>query len=784
MIWEKPIIGKFVELRYAGIEDAQTILEIRQDPSLTKFLPRLDITVEQQREWLRKQHDREGDYYFVVWRKDGNPIGTIRVYNVANNDGETGSIAIKGTAFENLEAKLLCDTFAFETLGLKTTHNIVRADNKAIIKFVENFGVRWVESYIDEDGSEWLKGQNNSDRSKEYRKRVADSLYNNENIEDTIVDFEMLVDTENKIRDLLNSNIDGVDFSDGSSLVDNNILDSLGLVTVVSLLEDNFNCKIPFNKVNANNFNNVHNMAVLVRSILENNLLESNQAVNKDNDKLEFELLDLNEKDTEKTVVQRIFIHAADNPNEIAIIANSKNTTYHELAGMIFSICSWLKTMGVKKGDCVVVQAVHEDTCIACFYAVHLLGAILVPVEKNAAQARIFEIANSTKSKLIISCERFEESIEWVDFDLVKTIEHKEDLGSIKEVEFPDIEAPCEMIFTTGTTGKSKGVLMTHRHMSWYSYSVAKCIELKKGNRLLLTTPLNHAGGLRRTHLSLANGCCMVYLDGMSNLEKYFEYIRKYKVTSLYLPPVAIRILITRTGNELAKYKDQIDFVYSSSSPLPIGDCEKLCKLLPDTRLYNAYEASETPGVSAYNYNSEIKNNCMGKPNLGVECGILTDEGDITKQADIQGQICIKSKMNMKEYYLEENLTKLVFKDEWFVSNDLGFLDANGNIFYNGRKGDVINIGGYKIAPTDVEETALLSGLINECICIEDRDEYNVPYLKLLVVVENKTLFNVRELVQFMANKLEAYKIPRKIELTDSVKKTFNGKIDRKAYRL
>ena len=307
---------------------------------------------------------------------------------------------------------------------------------------------------------------------------------------------------------------------------------------------------------------------------------------------------------------------------------------------------------------------------------------------------------------------------------------------------------------------------------------------MKKKNRFLLTTPLNHAGGLRRTHLSLANGCCMVYMDGLSDLGKYFDYIERYKVTSLYLPPVAIRILMTRTGKELSKFKNQIDFVYSSSSPLPVGDCEELSRLLPNTRLYNAYEASETPGVSAYNYNTDnVLKNCMGKANPGVELAILLDDGSIVTTPDVQGQICVKSKMNMKEYYMEPELTKGVWKDGWFVSNDLGFMDEEGNVYYNGRKGDVINIGGYKIAPTDVEEVALLSGMINECICIEALDEFKVPYLKLLVVVPNEDKFDATALGAFLSDKLEAYKVPRKIEITDKVEKTFNGKINRKAYR-
>ena len=775
MIWEQSIEGKYVDLKYVRIEDAAFILQIRQDPELTKFLPRLEITVEQQEEWLKKQQAREGDYYFVVWRKDNTPIGVIRIYDVVGDEGQTGSIAIKGTATETLEAKLLCEDFAYETLGLKKIHNFVRTENLAIVRFAETFGVQWKTPYKDENGLEWMDGYNTYERSKIFRAEVRKSLYFDMKLD---ADENLVAINEEKIKKILVTNMSSIDFSSCNTLVDDRKIDSLGLITVVKLLENEFFIKIPFTSVNARNFNSVHNMAVLISSLKP----EAEREV-KETEAIDLQPLNADIKETEKPVVQRLMENALANPTDDAIIANDKETTYQEMADMILSISKWLESKGVVEGDCVAVQSIHEDTCIATYYAIHLLGAKLVPVEKNAAQMRIKEITEDTKCKLIISLTKENDEI-WHDYDEVRAISHNHHFSSETNIKYPDLDLPCEMIFTTGTTGKSKGVLMTHRHMSWYAYAVAECVEMKKKNRFLLTTPLNHAGGLRRTHLSLANGCCMVYMDGLSDLEKYFDYIEKYKVTSLYLPPVAIRILMTRTGKELSKFKNQIDFVYSSSSPLPVGDCEELSRLLPNTRLYNAYEASETPGVSAYNYNTaNVLKNCMGKANPGVELAVLLEDGSIVITPNVQGQICVKSKMNMKEYYMEPELTKGVRKDGWFVSNDLGFMDENGNVYYNGRKGDVINIGGYKIAPTDVEEVALLSGFINECICIEALDEFKIPYLKLLVVVPDKSKFNATALGAFLSDKLEAYKVPRKIEITDKVEKTFNGKINRKAYR-
>lgn len=493
------------------------------------------------------------------------------------------------------------------------------------------------------------------------------------------------------------------------------------------------------------------------------------------------ELLSVDLKETQKSVVERIFEHSKLNPDNIAIICDDEEVTYRNLTDMIVSISHFLKNLGIQKGDGVAIQSMHSKYCIASYYAIHLLGAILIPLEKSAPEDRMIEISNDTDAKLVIADheindERYISYSQIIDStDTIYEYDHS-------QLDYPSLNDICEMVFTTGTTGKSKGVLINHLSMSYYAYSVAKAVEMKKNNRFFITTPLNHAGGLRRTHLSLANGCTVIYMDGLMNLKKYFEYIDKYHATSLYLPPVAIRLLMNSAKKQLGELKDKIDFVYSSSSSLPEGDCKALAELLPHTRLYNAYEASETPGVSVYDYNNDaMLKGCMGKANEGVKLALLVD-GKITDEADVQGQICIQSPMNMKGYYKADDITASVFKDGWYVSSDLGHFDKQGNIYYDGRTGDVINIGGYKIAPTDVEEVALLYENIKECICIEAENKLGMPILKLLVVPKNEE-YNSKELLSIISSKLENYKVPKQVETIDEVHKTFNGKIDRKFYR-
>lgn len=590
-----------------------------------------------------------------------------------------------------------------------------------------------------------------------------------------------------KVIKVLAANISGIDFEKEKQLVAKGILDSLSLITVVSLLEEAFSCKIPFEKVNADNFNSVDRMALLMQG------LQTQPQAAQPHENAEATTpfkglgnpIPFDEAETWKPIVQRILEHAVKTPNDIAVIANDHETTYHELADMIYSISVWLKQKGVKQGDHIVVQASHEVTCPACWYAIHLMGAAVVPVEKTAPESRILEIATATDSSFVIAKNAAgSSSVSWSTYDDIYAIEHKYEFTADTAIKYPNVNLACDIVFTTGTTGKSKGVMLTHRQQSLYSSVDADTFGLKTNNRFLVAAPLNHVGGIRCTHFPLANGCCVVYIEGMGDLVKFFAVIEKHHVTSLFLPPASIRLIINRTGERFSRFKHQIDFVLTSSSPLFVSDSDGLKKLLPNSRLYNSYQSTEIPGGTSYNYDKEdFRPNCIGKPVRTMDIAILTEDGRFTKEAGIEGQICAKSELVMKGYYNEPELTQSVFKDGWFVSSDIGSFDTDGYLYYIGRKDDVINLGGYKIAPTEVENLVLQSGFVHECICIEDYDEFGVPYLKLLVVVEDKNKFDPVTLNAFLSDKLEKYKIPRVIEVVDALIKTFNGKTDRKAYR-
>lgn len=152
MALTEDLVGKYVDLKCATVKDAGFTLTMRKDQSLTAYLPRLDITLEQQKEWIKKQQADPTDYFFVVVDKNGNRIGVMGLYNVENGEGETGRLVMKGNPLQAIESQMLCVDFAFNVLKLKGIHSYIVAENDGAIRFAKMFGPIISEPRVNEKG--------------------------------------------------------------------------------------------------------------------------------------------------------------------------------------------------------------------------------------------------------------------------------------------------------------------------------------------------------------------------------------------------------------------------------------------------------------------------------------------------------------------------------------------------------------------------------------------------------------------------------------------------------
>lgn len=484
------------------------------------------------------------------------------------------------------------------------------------------------------------------------------------------------------------------------------------------------------------------------------------------------------------SVVESLYQSSVRRPEHIAIIADGEKISYSDLWNEILGFTSYIKSLNLEKGSRILVKSASSIWYAVAIFSIHLSGNVNVPLESNVSVNGMNDIASQLGASLVIADNYTDGSLPCINSSDVREIaknNYSENLG----FDFPSGDDICDILFTTGTTGKSKGVVISHTAVLGSAENLQSGYNLLDDNVFLIPVPVNHANGIRKFYLCMYTGTTCVLLDGFTNIKKFYQYISDYGVTSLLLPPSAVRMIILLSGKELSKFSKQIRHVHTSAAPFPESDKEKLCELLPETRLIFAYGASEAASCTMFAY-SEYPGMicCIGKPNVNANIFIVDDNRQPIKSSkDNQGLLAISGKMLMNCYYNEPELTAEVLKDGVLYTNDIGYIDENGFIYMLGRKGDVINVGGLKIAPTEVESIVMRFPGIAECACFAVEDKMSGVAPKLNIVPERNVTIDTKELKAHMASYLEAYKIPKQIAIVDEIPKTANGKINRKVLK-
>ncbi len=476
----------------------------------------------------------------------------------------------------------------------------------------------------------------------------------------------------------------------------------------------------------------------------------------------------------DRSIVRSIYEHSINIPEKTAIIATDMTVNYGQLWHLTNCCAQLLKDAGITEGQRVLLEASHTVEFMALCYGIHLAGGVHVPVESDIPEERVREIAEDIEPEIIITGSH---PLEYFNADIGSLF-----AMPVKEMDFPREEMLQEILFTTGTTGKSKGVMVDHYGQMNMCISQNAVLNYSEDNVWLIPTPMNHAAALRKTHMSMVKGSVALLVNGFTNLKQFFTYMKDYKVTSIYLPPAGVHYILTLASKELAKYDEQLDFLYSSSAALPGGDKEKLISILPNVRKFDAYGGSEVGAVCYIDYNANRENTrCVGTANEGVEIFIVDENYERKPDAteDDPGIIAIKSNTVTAGYWKEPLLTAQTIVDGVIYMSDMGYME-DGYLYLTGRRDDVINVGGFKIAPTEVEDVAMRYESVDECVCIPYEDKIFGRVVKMLVKVREGYTLDSHALADYIADKLEDYKVPKYIEEVDEILKTFNGKTDRK----
>lgn len=452
--------------------------------------------------------------------------------------------------------------------------------------------------------------------------------------------------------------------------------------------------------------------------------------------------------------------------------------TYKEAWNKTESVAGYLLHQEkVPFGSKIMVECNQDAAFLIVDFACELIGAVFVPIEKHASYDRKKKIFEETEAVLWISKTGRE-------LDFVRSISYEALLAvkdGLREIIFPQSSYIAEILYTTGTTGTSKGIVISNKANVAVAENIKYGVKMKSCNREFIPIPISHSHGIRCCYANLLNGGTIVLIDGLMRIKKVFEMLYKYEVTSMDLSPSAITLLIKISKGAFWKYGKRMDYIQIGTANLSEDIKALLTKNLPEVRLYNFYGSTES-GRSCVLEFSAIKGkvNCIGKPTVNSSI-VFTDEkrNIIETSKDHPGLLASRGSMNMSCYWKNDKLTEKVMHDGYVYTNDLGYQDEEGYIYVLGRNDDIINYSGIKISPNEIEEIAVKYEGIKDAACVPLEDEMFGQIPKLFISVKNENFFDMKQYIAFLAGHIDRNKMPRQIEIIKEIPRTYNGKIQR-----
>ncbi len=478
------------------------------------------------------------------------------------------------------------------------------------------------------------------------------------------------------------------------------------------------------------------------------------------------------------SIVEVVASHAETNPDKICIVDIKGSYTYKDTWKKVQDIAYLFMEMKIEKGDCVIVECTQDFEFLVCNLSCQLIGAIFVPVELKASFEKVSMILEDTDAKLFLYASTYELAVPMLKME---NLFQRELENTGKSFLFPLNETTAEILYTTGTTGRSKGVEITNGNNIAIAENIKYGTEMKSNNVELIPLPLSHSHGLRGCYANLLNGSTIVLCNGVSQAKRIFEWMDQYKITSMDLSPSAAVVLLKLSKGKFFEVGVQLDYIEIGTAALEEDTKKLLLSGFPTARLYNFYGTTESGRTCILDFSKDRDRcRCIGKPTRNAKF-IVTDENRniISSSADNLGLLASAGTMNMKGYWKQPELTSQVMQNGFVYTNDLGYIDEDGFVYVLGRKDDVINCGGIKIAPEEIEESVRKYQGIVDCACVPMEDKILGQVPKIFIVVDNKETFQKKDLKKFLKGYIDDSKMPRKIEIIDEIPRTYNGKIQR-----
>lgn len=506
------------------------------------------------------------------------------------------------------------------------------------------------------------------------------------------------------------------------------------------------------------------------------------------------------------TLVKRVFELADITPDKMAVAFKKERLTYRELAIKALGISEFLKAEGILPGDRVCYSALSKPEMVAVYLGISLSGAVSVFLDKNSTLENMILVYEEAGAKLMLTNKKLKdeqacrvkslsELYQNADAyaEAVLSGEEEKDLARIftRELdgigyEIPAEDSLSEILFTSGTTGRPKGVMLSYKSVYNILKNTIEGIHIDDQVILLLPLPLNHSFALRVLRAVLYAGGSLVLQNGFTFAKEVENNIEAYHCNGMACVPTSYEVMKSQMQDKLVPVLSKLSFMEFGAGSLTVRQRREIMEQMPDLQVYNTWGSSESGGAIFCNVSEVVKDpvriSSLGRPLAGkVELKIMDAEGkSIPSDADHPGRMAIKGDMQMMGYWNNPEGTAKTLVDGWLVTGDMAYMDEEGNVYMLGRADDIINVGGEKVSPIEVENIACQYEYVKECACIGVADPEGITGQIPVLFLVSKSGYAEEELHKFIASKAERYKLPQRYVLLEELPRNRMQKIDRR----
>lgn len=446
---------------------------------------------------------------------------------------------------------------------------------------------------------------------------------------------------------------------------------------------------------------------------------------------------------------------------------------------------------GIQKGDRVAILSINSIEYVILFFAIQKLGAIMLPLNYRLAAPEISYQLDDTDAKLLIYGEEFSETIQKIDHrpEHIVSFDGDDGLsvlfnegGETQEIEHAgEFEDACMILYTSGTTGKPKGAVITNKMLFWNSINTGLRLNLTQNDVTVTFAPFFHTGGWNVLTTPMLHRGATLLLMKKFDADKILQLCDEEKVTILFGVPTMMDMMYQADSFKSSSL-ESVRYAIVGGEPMPVNLIEIWQdKGVPVRQGYGLTEFG--PNVFSLNEDDSVRKiGSIGFPNFYIDTRVVDDNGEDVTQGE-PGELILRGPVRMKEYWNNPEETKKAIKDDWVYTGDIVRVDEEGYFYVIDRKKEMFISGAENVYPAEVEHTFRKHPAVWDIAVIGVPDKKWGESGKAFIVLEKSESATPEELIEWGYSQLAKYKVPKHYEFLNELPKSDSGKILKRKLR-